>query len=104
MPIPKLQAPNDARVYDPAHGGARHTLFAGTTVLQAGASANEEVLAVVTATGLMLSVSLALSLSFSLSLSVCVCACVPAHVFVYRNASVAALKETIMLHLCAKGI
>eukprot|EP00884_Botryococcus_braunii_P008422 jgi/Botrbrau1/17581/Bobra.0166s0023.1 len=52
MPIQKLQAPPEGHTYDPAHSGARHTLFAGTRVLQAGTSPSDQVLAVVTATGM----------------------------------------------------
>ena len=52
MPVQKYACPNDTTAYDPGHGqGARHTLFAGTTVLQAGISSDAAVHAVVTATG-----------------------------------------------------
>ena len=51
MPVQKYACPNDTAAYDPGHGAARHTLFAGTTVLQAGISSDAAVHAVVTATG-----------------------------------------------------
>ena len=52
MPVQKYACPNDTTAYDTGHGqGARHTLFAGTTVLQAGISSDAAVHAVVTATG-----------------------------------------------------
>eukprot|EP00122_Pirum_gemmata_P019051 Pgem_evm1s17846 len=35
MPVQKIQCPNEARSYDSMKAGSRHTLFAGTTVLQA---------------------------------------------------------------------
>jgi cation-transporting ATPase 13A3/4/5 len=53
MPVPKMSAPKEAsktRVVD--HGASKHTLFAGTTVLQAGATEKEEVTGVVVATGI----------------------------------------------------
>ena len=51
MPVQKYACPNDTTAYDPGHASARHTLFAGTTVLQAGISSDAAVHAVVTATG-----------------------------------------------------
>ena len=51
MPVQKYACPNDTTAYDPGHSSARHTLFAGTTVLQAGISSDAAVHAVVTATG-----------------------------------------------------
>ena len=50
MPIQKLAAPSSTAYYSPG-SGSRHTLFASTTVLQAGRTADDAVLAVVTATG-----------------------------------------------------
>ena len=51
MPVQKYACPNDTTPYDPGHGAARHMLFAGTIVLQAGISTDAQVHAVVTATG-----------------------------------------------------
>jgi magnesium-transporting ATPase (P-type) len=51
MPVQKYMAPNKPELYDPEGNGARHTLFSGTTVLQAGTQSGCEVLAYVTATG-----------------------------------------------------
>lgn len=52
MPVQKYEAPNNNSVYEPEGlRGARHTLFSGTEVLQAGAGGCTEVLAIVTATG-----------------------------------------------------
>jgi len=56
MPVRKIALPapetdNDP-LYDPEHRDAKHTLFAGTKVLQSGTSASDRVLAVVTATGI----------------------------------------------------
>jgi hypothetical protein len=51
MPVQKYMAPNKPELYDPEGNGARHTLFSGTTVLQAGTQSGCEVLAFVTATG-----------------------------------------------------
>jgi cation-transporting ATPase 13A3/4/5 len=53
MPVPKTAAPkngSNTRVTD--NGAAKHTLFAGTTVLQAGSSESEVVTGVVIATGI----------------------------------------------------
>lgn len=52
MPIQKLAAPATSLLYSRSGGGARHTLYASTTVLQAGKSSEDTVLAVVTATGM----------------------------------------------------
>ena len=58
MPVHKYKAhPEDGEVtYEPESArGARHTLFSGTLVLQAGAAGSStEVLAIVTATGTLL--------------------------------------------------
>eukprot|EP00249_Psilotum_nudum_P025155 c29394_g1_i2 orf=541-4356(-) len=51
VPVQKCFAPNSLDVYAPEGNGIRHTLFSGTTILQAGASDNAVVQAVVTATG-----------------------------------------------------
>lgn len=49
----KLALPNEAeREYDSHGSGARNTLFAGTIVLQAGATSEEKVIALVTGTGI----------------------------------------------------
>lgn len=56
MPIQKYACNNDNTLYEPkTQQGAAHTLFAGTTVLQAGSAAGEEVRAVVTATAMQTS-------------------------------------------------
>ncbi len=53
MPVPKMAAPKDAtRTPVVDHSAAKHTLFAGTTVLQAGSTDKEEVLGIVIATGI----------------------------------------------------
>lgn len=51
MPVQKYAPSNGHDAYDPEGRGARHTLFSGTTVLQAGSSISDEVLGVVSATG-----------------------------------------------------
>ena len=50
MPVQKYACPNEPTTHD-AHAGARHMLCAGTTLLQAGSNAGDEVIAVVSATG-----------------------------------------------------
>ena len=50
-PVQKYSAPNTSNVYEVAGHGARHTLFSGSKVLQAGSMQNHDVLAVVMATG-----------------------------------------------------
>jgi magnesium-transporting ATPase (P-type) len=58
MPVQKYEAPNNDSVYEPeGPRGARHTLFSGTEVLQAGAGGCTEVLAIVTATGNVTTIS-----------------------------------------------
>ena len=58
MPVQKYEAPNNNSVYEPeGPRGARHTLFSGTEVLQAGAGGCTEVLAIVTATGNLSTIS-----------------------------------------------
>ena len=58
MPVQKYEAPNNNAVYEPeGPRGARHTLFSGTEVLQAGAGGCTEVLAIVTATGNLSTIS-----------------------------------------------
>ncbi|CAM6091151.1 unnamed protein product [Calypogeia fissa] len=52
MPVQKYAPSNLQDVYDPEGRGARHTLFSGTTVLQAGTSPSDEVVGVVSATGM----------------------------------------------------
>ncbi|KAH9540758.1 hypothetical protein CY35_14G023000 [Sphagnum magellanicum] len=52
MPVQKYMAPDKPELYDPEGNGAQHTLFSGTTVLQAGTQSGCEVLAFVTATGM----------------------------------------------------
>lgn len=53
MPVQKLALPNAADTEYDSHGsGTRNTLFAGTTVLQAGATVDEKVIALVTGTGI----------------------------------------------------
>ena len=51
MPVLKTACPNTADLYDPDHGGVRHALFAGTTVLQLNLDKNRSVIAKVSATG-----------------------------------------------------
>lgn len=52
MPVQKYQCPNENQRYSStSHAGSRHTLYAGTTLLQAGSRPQDEVLAVVSATG-----------------------------------------------------
>ena len=51
MPVQKYACPNDVATCD-ADSGSRHMLFAGTQLLQAGSEKGDEVLAVVSATGL----------------------------------------------------
>lgn len=51
-PVHKYHAPNTSSTYQVEGHGARHTLFSGTRVLQAGSRENHDVLAVVTATGM----------------------------------------------------
>ncbi|EFJ32188.1 hypothetical protein SELMODRAFT_439526 [Selaginella moellendorffii] len=51
MPVQKYAAPNVSLSYQSQGNGARHTLFSGTTVLQAGSS-GEEVRAIVAETGM----------------------------------------------------
>ena len=50
-PVQKYSAPNTSSVYEVGGHGARHTLFSGSKVLQAGSMQNHDVLAVVMATG-----------------------------------------------------
>lgn len=52
MPIQKRQCPLENVSYEVEGRGARHTLFSSTAVLQAGNSDTDEVLAVVSATGM----------------------------------------------------
>ncbi|KAJ7563257.1 hypothetical protein O6H91_03G103100 [Diphasiastrum complanatum] len=52
MPVQKYNAPNTTSFYRPEGHGAHHTLFSGTTVLQAGTMAQADVLAIVSATGM----------------------------------------------------
>lgn len=56
MPVHKYRAPENDSVYESdSPGGAHHTLFSGTHVLQAGAGdESTEVLGIVTATGMQL--------------------------------------------------
>ena len=54
MPIQKRQCPPENVIYDVEGRGARHTLFSSTEVLQAGNNDLDEVLAVVSATGMTL--------------------------------------------------
>lgn len=52
MPVQKYAAPNTSTAYKSGGcQGARHTLYSGTAVLQAGTNVGDEVLAVVTETG-----------------------------------------------------
>ena len=51
MPVRKSEVPGTAGAYDVEHD-QKHTLFAGTKLLQAGSDADEEVTAVVTETGI----------------------------------------------------
>lgn len=51
MPVQKYMAANNTQHYDPHGRGARHTLFSGTTVLQAGTNNEDDVLAIVASTG-----------------------------------------------------
>ena len=53
MPVQKRQCPATDTAYDVRGEGSRYTLFSSTTVLHAGTNDNDEVLAVVTATGLL---------------------------------------------------
>mmetsp|Transcript_8522 Transcript_8522/g.24452 ORF Transcript_8522/g.24452 Transcript_8522/m.24452 type:complete len:1333 (-) Transcript_8522:290-4288(-) len=52
MPLQKVQAPPDDEEYEPKGRSSRYTLFAGTTVLQAGHKQGDAVEAVVTGTGM----------------------------------------------------
>lgn len=52
MPVQKYMAANNIQQYDVNGQGGRHTLFSGTTVLQAGTNNEDDVLAVVTSTGI----------------------------------------------------
>ena len=52
MPIQKRQCPLENMGYEVDGRGARHTLFSSTAVLQAGNSNTDQVLAVVSATGM----------------------------------------------------
>ena len=52
MPVRKSEVPTTAGEYGGPIDDARHTLFAGTTVLQAGSNAEDEVTAIVTQTGI----------------------------------------------------
>lgn len=56
MPVRKIALPapetDSDPLYDSENHDAKHTLFAGTKVLQSGTSASDQVLAVVTATGI----------------------------------------------------
>nr|PNR41660.1 hypothetical protein PHYPA_019065 [Physcomitrium patens] len=52
MPVQKYMAANNIERYKSDGSGARHTLFSGTTVLQAGGSNQDDVLAIVTSTGM----------------------------------------------------
>ena len=54
MPVQKRQCPAEDVRYEVEGRGARHTLFSSTAVLQAGNTDLDEVLAVVTATGMTL--------------------------------------------------
>lgn len=53
MPVQKRQCPTNDTAYDVRGEGSRYTLFSSTTVLQAGTNGSDEVLAVVTATGVL---------------------------------------------------
>ncbi len=53
MPVQKRQCPASGTPYDVRGEGSRYTLFSSTTVLQAGTNDSHEVLAVVTATGVL---------------------------------------------------
>ena len=86
MPQHKRQCPSEDIAYDVQGHGSRYSLFSSITVLQAGSTDTDQVLAVVTATGMppgflgnihILAHShafhiLAHSHAFSISLSVCV--------------------------------
>ncbi|KAJ7537387.1 hypothetical protein O6H91_11G004100 [Diphasiastrum complanatum] len=52
MPVQKYNAPIAKVPYNPQGNGARHTLFSGTTVIQSGSQTNDDVQAIVTATGM----------------------------------------------------
>ena len=58
MPVQKRACPGEGTRYDPDGKDTRYTLFSSTTVLQAGVHQNDEVLAVVTATGKLVSPSI----------------------------------------------
>jgi len=53
MPVQKRQCPTNDSAYDVRGEGSRYTLFSSATVLQAGINDSDEVLAVVTATGVL---------------------------------------------------
>ena len=77
MPQHKRQCPSEDIAYDVQGHGSRYSLFSSTTVLQAGSTDTDQVLAVVTATGMPPGClgdihTLAHSHVFSISLSVCV--------------------------------
>ncbi|KAL3676686.1 hypothetical protein R1sor_026634 [Riccia sorocarpa] len=52
MPVQKYAAPDSLAEYLPEGRHSSHTLFSGTTVLQAGVESQDDVLAIVTATGM----------------------------------------------------
>ncbi|KAG0585432.1 hypothetical protein KC19_2G011200 [Ceratodon purpureus] len=52
MPVQKYMASNNLERYRLEGHGSRHTLFSGTTVLQAGNQRQDDVLAIVTSTGM----------------------------------------------------
>ena len=54
LPVQKRQCPVEDVSYEAEDRSARHTLFSSTLVLQAGNSHSEDVLAVVSATGMPL--------------------------------------------------
>lgn len=51
-PIQKIECPNDSKAKYTERKGARYTLYAGTSLLQLERGENDDVLAVVTATGI----------------------------------------------------
>ena len=53
MPVQKRQCPQENMSYAAEGLGSRYSLFSSTTVLQAGISSSDDVIAVVTATGVV---------------------------------------------------
>lgn len=72
MPVQKRQCPPEHVRYDVDGRGARHTLFSSTAVLQAGNNDVDEVLAVVSATGMALA---AVDLQLAILPSMTACSC-----------------------------